>query len=704
MSSDYIMTMQQAQMEMELYKKVFTVVRLLDKREFRLEENDNPGGDMELCHCYDFWKKEKPCTHCIAARAFEEKSVRTKLEYLDSDIYQVTARYVEIDGQPYVMELLRKMDEEFLVDLENRDRLMEKLSRYNEKLYQDALTGVYNRRYYEDRIKKMTASVGVAMIDMDDFKIYNDTYGHNAGDLALITTVEAIRHCIRKNDTLIRYGGDEFLLVLQGISETMFREKLKQIRTEIYNANVPTYSRLQLSASIGGVMSAGRTVEETVMEADKFMYLAKNRKNTVVTEKDFANEEGEDGTALEALKVKQQILIVDDSEMNREILTEMLQDDFRILEAENGEEALKMLKQYGTGISLMLLDIVMPVMNGFEVLAAMAREHWMDDIPVIMISSEESEDYIRRAYEMGIADYIRRPFDAKIVYQRVFNTIKLYAKQRRLISLVADQIYEKEKNNRMMVGILSQIVEFRNGESGPHVLHIQTLTRLLLERLVQKTGQYGLSWSEQYMISMASALHDIGKIGIDEKILNKPGKLTKEEFDIMKTHTLIGAAMLENLKMYQGEILLEVAYQICRWHHERYDGKGYPDGLVGEEIPISAQVVSLADAYDALISDRVYKKAYSHEQAVKMILNGECGAFNPVLLECLTDIQDHLKEVVNSDFVDNFDAEDNIELAGSHRSETENISVWGGQIAKALDGRYLISKLLLKRQNRELFV
>ena len=684
MSSDYIMTMQQAQTEMELYKKVFTVVRLLHKREFRLEESDNPGGDMELCHCYDFWKKEKPCTNCIAARAFEEKSVRTKLEYLDSDIYQVTARYVEIDGQPYVMELLKKMDEEFLVDLENRDRLMEKLSGYNEKLYQDALTGVYNRRYYEDRIKKMTASVGVAMIDMDDFKIYNDTYGHNAGDLALITTVEAIRRCIRKNDTLIRYGGDEFLLVLQGISETMFREKLKQIRTEIYNANVPTYSRLQLSASIGGVMSAGRTVEETVMEADKFMYLAKNRKNTVVTEKDFANEEGEDGTALEALKVKQQILIVDDSEMNREILTEMLQDDFRILEAENGEEALKMLKQYDTGISLMLLDIVMPVMNGFEVLAAMAREHWMDDIPVIMISSEGSEEYIRRAYEMGIADYIRRPFDAKIVYQRVFNTIKLYAKQRRLISLVADQIYEKEKNNRMMVGILSQIVEFRNGESGPHVLHIQTLTRLLLERLVQKTGQYGLSWSEQYMISMASALHDIGKIGIDEKILNKPGKLTKEEFDIMKTHTLIGAAMLENLKMYQGEILLEVAYQICRWHHERYDGKGYPDGLVGEEIPISAQVVSLADAYDALISDRVYKKAYSHEQAVKMILNGECGAFNPVLLECLTDIQDHLKEVVDSDFVDNFDAEDNIELAGSHRSETENISVGGGKSLKHL--------------------
>ena len=677
MSSDYSMTMQQAQAEMDLYRKVFTVVRLLDKKALRLEENENTGSEMELCHCYDFWQKKRPCSNCISARALEEKSVRTKLEYLNSEIYEVTARYVEIDGKPYVMELIKKLDEEFLIDMEDRDRFVEKLNGYNEKLYQDALTGVFNRRYYEDRIKKMTAPVGVAMIDMDDFKIYNDTYGHNAGDMALITTVEAIRRCIRKTDTLIRYGGDEFLLVLPGISETMFSEKLKQIRTEIYNANVPSYSRLQLSASIGGVMSAGRSVEETVTEADKFMYLAKNRKNTVVTEKDFVNDEGEEGTALEALKVKQQILIVDDSEMNREILTEMLQDDFRILEAENGEQALAMLKQYSTGISLMLLDIVMPVMNGFEVLAAMAREHWMDDIPVIMISSEGSEDYIRRAYEMGVADYISRPFDAKVVYQRVFNTIKLYAKQRRLISLVADQIYEKEKNNRMMVGILSQIVEFRNGESGPHVLHIQTLTRMLLERLVQKTGQYSLSWSEQYMISMASALHDIGKIGIDEKILNKPGKLTPEEFEIMKTHTLIGASMLEDLKMYQGEMLVEIAYQICRWHHERYDGKGYPDGLVGEEIPISAQVVSLADVYDALISDRVYKKAYSHEIAIKMILNGECGAFNPILLDCLVDIQDQLKEVVNSDFVQDFGQEEGIAVTDIHHSEAEHISVGG---------------------------
>ena len=270
----------------------------------------------------------------------------------------------------------------------------------------------------------------------------------------------------------------------------------------------------------------------------------------------------------------------------------------------------------------------------------------MDDIPVIMISSEDSEENIRRAYELGVSDYISRPFDSKVVFQRVLNTIKLYAKQRRLISLVTDQIYEKEKNSRLMVGILSQIVEFRNGESGLHVRHINVLTEMLLARLVQKTGKYHLSWSEQYLIALASALHDIGKIGIDEKILNKPGKLTAEEFEIMKSHTLIGASMLESLEPYQDEVLVKIAIQICRWHHERYDGNGYPDGLKGDEIPIAAQVVSIADVYDALVSERVYKKAFSHEKAIEMIQSGECGVFNPLLLECLLEIQDKIKEVV----------------------------------------------------------
>ena len=423
------------------------------------------------------------------------------------------------------------------------------------------------------------------------------------------------------------------------MKEAEFTHRLQEILDRIHAATIPGYARIQLSVSIGGtIASADETIESVVGRADRFMYQAKTHKNLVVTETNEIRNQDEDGTEVDRNELKQQILIVDDSELNREILAEILHPDFKTMEACSGEECLSMLRQYGAGISLVLLDIVMPGMDGFAVLDEMNRNHWLEDIPVIMISSEETESYIRRAYEMGVSDYISRPFDSKVVYRRVYNTIKLYVKQRYLITLVTDQIREKEKNSQILVDILSHIVEFRNGESGLHVQHIKTLTGLLLERLVQKTDKYHLQWSDQYMITVASALHDIGKVGIDEKILNKPGRLTKEEFEEMKKHTLIGASMLKSLGVYQDEELVKVAYQICRWHHERYDGKGYPDGLKGEEIPISAQVVSVADVYDALTSERVYKKAFTHENAMEMILAGECGTFNPLLLECLKDI------------------------------------------------------------------
>ena len=338
------------------------------------------------------------------------------------------------------------------------------------------------------------------------------------------------------------------------------------------------------------------------------------------------------------------ILIVDDSDMNRAILADMLNDQYEILEAENGMEGLQLLHKYESEISLVLLDIVMPKMDGFEVLAMMNRYHWIEEIPVIMISAENSHSVVERAYELGATDYISRPFDEVIVCRRVINTIMLYSKQKRLISMVADQMYESEKSNTLMVSILSHIVEFRNGESGLHVLHIGTMTEMLLKRLREKTEKYNLDPATISMISKAAAFHDIGKISISEEILNKPGRLTVEEFQIMKTHSAVGAEMLTNLPLHKEEPLVKVAYEICRWHHERYDGKGYPDGLKGEEIPISAQVVSIADAYDALISERVYKKAFSHEKALHMILNGECGAFNPLLLECLEDIAEHIQE------------------------------------------------------------
>ena len=639
-------TMEQAQQEMEYFKRVYKVVRLLEKneigqiREGLLDPERCPG-----CPCYKFWNKDHPCENCISAAALEEKTKKYKLEFQGTDIYQVTARYLEIDGKPYVMELVQPLEEENMLDEEGREKLIDKLAGFKDKLYKDAQTGVLNRRYFEEKLKKRIRNAGVAMIDMDDFKLYNDTYGHDTGDLALEKMVTQIRKCIRKTDMLIRYGGDEFLLVMPDVTKEIFDKKLRQIKYKIQEARIPGCANIQLTVSIGGVLAEGEPMESAVRRADKLMYRAKNRKDTVVTESsgDLGSEQ------YDQEKMKQMLLVVDDSELNREILREMLRDDFRVLEVCNGRECVQMLEQYGMGISLVLLDIVMPEMDGFEVLGQMNRNHWIEDIPVIMISSEDSENYIRQAYELGVSDYISRPFDAKVVYQRVFNTIKLYAKQRRLMSLVSDQLYEKEKNNHIMVSILSQIVEFRNGESGLHVRHINILTGLLLERLCSKTNRYQLSWAQQDMIALASALHDIGKIGIDEKLLNKPGKLTQEEFETMKTHTLIGASMLENLGIFQNEPLVKVAYQICRWHHERYDGKGYPDGLKGEAIPIAAQVVALADVYDALVSERVYKKAFPHEKAIEMIMNGECGAFNPLLLECLSDIQNRMKHELMSD-------------------------------------------------------
>lgn len=647
MNERYKMTRQEAEEKMESLSEVFQVVRLIDGKILQEREKNTEADQFsEMCQCYDFWEKGKECDNCISLLALKEKSQRVKLEFLGSQVFQVMSCYVEIDGEPYVMEMIENLDDSIRIDPEGYEKLVSKLAGYNEKLYTDALTGAYNRRFFEDEIKNMDDEAGVAVIDLDDFKLHNDTYGHSAGDAALTTTAYIIKKYIRKTDILIRYGGDEFLLILPAIKEHIFQDKLKLIQEKIHDAVMPDYEKMQLSVSIGGAMFREGKIEDAVASADRQMYMAKNYKNMVVTEWDENGKQkqknSEDG------KLKQQILIVDDSEMNREILKEILKEDYRILEAANGEECLEELERYGTGISLVLLDIVMPEMDGFEVLAAMNQNHWIEDIPVIMISSEDSDSYIRRAYEMGVSDYISRPFDAKIVYQRVLNMIKLYAKQRRLIRMVTDQIYEKERNNRMMIGILSQIVEFRNGESGLHVIHINLITQLLLEQLVKKTGKYQLSWEDRFLIATASALHDIGKIGIDERILNKPGKLTKEEFEIMKTHTLIGAHMLDNLDMYKNEKLVKLAYEICRWHHERYDGKGYPDGLSGEEIPISAQVVSLADVYDALVSERVYKKAFTHEKALEMIQNGECGTFNPLLLQCLLEVQDKLKSTMEA--------------------------------------------------------
>jgi diguanylate cyclase (GGDEF)-like protein len=424
-------TRQQAAEEAKMLEKVFDVVRFLEGDFFeQMQDDPRIGVKIGMCQCYDFWKKNKPCENCTSMKAYAEKKQKTKLEFLDADVFLVISRYLEIDDEACVMELVKHLDNDTLIDTDGRDKLVGKLKGYQDKLYIDPVTGVYNRRYFEDEIRNMQNSAGVAMIDLDDFKLYNDIYGHDMGDQVLCIVADVIKNCIRKTDKLIRYGGDEFLLILSDMVRGTLRGKLLQIQEAIENATIPNCPRLKLTASIGGVISEDGKIDEAIAKADQLMYKAKDHKAQVITECDktiFKKEK---------IQNKPRILIVDASEFNRAILKEILEETYEIIEADGGNEALHKIDEYGMKISLVLLDIIMPEKDGFEVLKYMEEERLISDIPVIIISSEDSANYIRRAYEMGVSDYINRPFDANIVYQRVSNTVKLYAKQRRLMAMV----------------------------------------------------------------------------------------------------------------------------------------------------------------------------------------------------------------------------------------------------------------------------
>ena len=591
------LTRQQAEQEMACLRRIYASVRLLDPK--MLAEGP----------CCPPWKNVHPYTSCVGREAMAGKCQCSKLETLDRSLCQVTARYVEVDGKPYVMEMILPLDASARSTL-----------RSNELIYRDALTGAYNRRFYEEELKHKYLNAGVAMIDLDDFKLCNDTYGHSAGDAALRLITSIIHRCIRSTDMLVRYGGDELLLILPDISAEAFVRKLKDINKRLFAAHLPEFEKLHVSASIGGVMAAGIPISDALPIADKRMYLAKRRKNTVVTEDiapDAVRSENDH---------RPMVLIVDDSPMNRDILSEILCDDFEILEAPDGPQCLELLNAWGSDISIVLLDIVMPDMDGFDVLSRMSAQGWLEDIPVVMISSEDSSQTVRR----------------------VSNVARLYARQRRLSALVSQQFYDREKNDQMMIGILGQVTEIHNSESIHHISRVQRITSILLERLCQKTDIYGLSGMDRYLITTASALHDIGKVAIDDRILNAHD-LTPEQTAILHTHPILGAQMLENLSQYQDEPLVKFAIQICRWHHERWDGSGYPDGRKGDDIPIAAQVVALADAYDGLVGKRDKHEALSQEEAVAELTAGKHGAFNPLLLECLRDVEGRLAEEAEAD-------------------------------------------------------
>lgn len=605
------MTRQQAEQEMEQLRKVFPSVRMLTAEQVQAGE---AVGDA-------------------ARQALEEKTTHSRMEYRGQELYEVTALFAQVEGTPCVLELERRLDRIMLLDPEESEQLFNNLAEYRGKLYRDAVTGAYNERYYQEKYRSRILTAGVAVLRVDDFKAANDVYGRYAGNSVLETVAGVLRRNLGEKDRLIRRGEDRLLLLLPEVGQSDFGQKLEHLRLQLAAAGVPGYSHLHISVSIGGVWIRDGEVSAAVEHAERLATYAQMQKNTVIT------EQQPERTAAAPVHRRQSVLIVDDSELNRKMLGQMLGSRFDIAEAASGEACLQLLEQNATGISIVLLDIHMPGIDGFTVLEEMNQKNLLEQIPVIMISSEDTVDAVRRAFDLGASDYISRPFDAKVVYQRIINTIQLYAKQRRLSTMAADLAFEKERASRMMIGILSQVVEKRNGESRDHVQRVAQLTSMLLAGLAQKTDRYPLTREMRRTIATAAALHDIGKMEICEDLLHKEGPLTEAERRTLQSHTLLGAQMLEEQPECRDDAFARTAYNICRWHHERYDGGGYPDGLQGEQIPIEAQVVGLADVYERLVSRPVDGHARTHSEVVQMICTGVCGAFNPLLLDCLQDME-----------------------------------------------------------------
>lgn len=605
------MTRQQAEQEMEQLRKVFPSVRMLTAEQVQAGE---AVGDA-------------------ARQALEEKTTHSRMEYRGQELYEVTALFAQVEGTPCVLELERRLDRIMLLDPEESEQLFNNLAEYRGKLYRDAVTGAYNERYYQEKYRSRILTAGVAVLRVDDFKAANDIYGRYAGNSVLETVAGVLRRNLGEKDRLIRRGEDRLLLLLPEVGQSDFGQKLEHLRLQLAAAGVPGYSHLHISVSIGGVWIRDGEVSAAVEHAERLATYAQMQKNTVIT------EQQPERTAAAPVHRRQSVLIVDDSELNRKMLGQMLGSRFDIAEAASGEACLQLLEQNATGISIVLLDIHMPGIDGFTVLEEMNQKNLLEQIPVIMISSEDTVDAVRRAFDLGASDYISRPFDAKVVYQRIINTIQLYAKQRRLSAMAADLAFEKERASRMMIGILSQVVEKRNGESRDHVQRVAQLTSMLLAGLAQKTDRYPLTREMRRTIATAAALHDIGKMEICEDLLHKEGPLTEAERRTLQSHTLLGAQMLEEQPECRDDAFARTAYNICRWHHERYDGGGYPDGLQGEQIPIEAQVVGLADVYERLVSRPVDGHARTHSEVVQMICTGVCGAFNPLLLDCLQDME-----------------------------------------------------------------
>lgn len=607
-------------------KEQFSFVKLRKENEIKEE-------DTFLC------LEEEISDHQLLLHVLNEKKASSVLEFGKEKAYLIMARSIEVDKEPMVLEVVST--------LENQSVINQKHLFKEKDYYRDQSTGIYNQLYYEELEKFNRRQAGMALVEINSI----NQKDHSEMDEHILQTIAKILlRNSRGNDRVIRYRKNQFLLILEGINEGNLEDKLVRIREEVHLAILPKGGKDHASLAMSALISNYRTRACCVEKLERFIAYAKDQMNRL-----YFEWHQEDRLPMFTMNYQEKpwILIVDDNEMNGMILESFLEKDYRISQARNGKEALRIIEKNNKKLSLVLLDIMMPELDGIEVLKIMARHQWLEDVPAIMISAQGNDRVVERCFDLGASDYIQKPFSNGIVLKRVRNILSLYQKQKKLREEIRNKIEEKNRNSYILTNILSQVVEYRNGESGPHVMHVEQITKILLNRLYEISDAYPLSEEARNQISSASALHDIGKMGIDEAILNKPGKLTDQEFEIMKTHTVIGANMVDNLDAFKEEPLAHYLHDICRWHHEKWDGRGYPDGLKGDEIPISAQVVSLADVYDALVSDRVYKKAYSHPKAMEMILNGECGAFNPILLTCLKDCHNSIIEVYSGGGSDN---------------------------------------------------
>ena len=617
--------------ETKVLKNVFDYVAALSPSDVeKLTSKDGAESCRFDCSSEEICAVNRPDFHSVAKVALQNKTQASAVDRLDGRLVEIIARYTEIDGSPYVLELVRFLPDIGALDEIDQTSDDDDLSQNFNKVYVDVLTGTYNRRYYEEKLKSVHSKAAVLMLDLDDFKVYNDVYGHLAGDAVLTAVAGTMRATLRSTDKIIRYGGDEFVIIMSDMRKKMLGVVLRNLVRRISEIVVSDYAGIKVTVSVGAVMCNGGKIEDAVRSADQLLYKAKKTDKKIIIGDSSAEDVGLN---------KAKVLIVDDIEENRIELADILKNGYEVLEAENATEGIKIIEEQGVSLSAVLLDLSMPFGGGTDVMNYLRDNSYVGDIPVIVIDGDESAASVRDDYKSGVADYVNRPFDAKGVYRCVTSAINLYTKQRRLLSAVTEEIVENEKNSRIMANILGKLLRVHIGKGKDVNPSVKTLAEMLLRKLTAKTSKYCLTNREVSLISAAAALHDIGKLRVDNNLLNKPSALTAEEFEKIKLHTVYGCQMLDAMGEYSDEPLVQCASDICRWHHERYDGNGYPDGLVGDQIPIAAQVISLTSVFDALTSERPYRRAYPVATAIKMIVDGECGAFNPLLIESLLELE-----------------------------------------------------------------